>query len=335
MHDGGGGSMTVWNGGGITIEEAFPYGFPRNTKKMIVAPSGVCDPTMPDTRERLAPWRAGTAFFKGTVAGAGSNIVFATGQSPLVFTQGPDDSAEQAGSTGTGTNLLKRSDANSQQGSDGGGLARSGQAFIATGLWFQWEEPWTVATGVAMVGVTRTASAFLRSPVSPYNRIICQMLSSVINPQVKNGRQTACDFDALAVDLWAQGSGVGDAKIGFGGIGGSFYHLAVPQVSGGQGSGNELQLKLVLDRGVVIENDAANATPAGVDVVAAIRAVVVGYPICVGNGTELDYDRLADAIVRKQGKVNVNVQTQQNNELDLDRLAELIAKKQAMGLRGR
>lgn len=322
------GSVTVWGGnGGITIEEAFPYGFPSSKKKMVVAPSGVCDPTMPDTRERLTPWRVATAFFRGTIAGAGMDIVFATPQTALLFTQGPDDPAISSGSSGTGTNLLARSDVNSQQGTEGGGLARAGQAFVATGIWFQWLEPWTVPTGVALVGATRTAAAFLRSPVSPYNKIIGQMLSSVLNPQLKNGRQTACDFDALAVDLWAQGSGVADAKIGFGGLGGSFYHLAVPQVSGGQGSGAELQMKMVMDRNITIQADAANATPAGVDVVAAIRAVIVGYPICVTSGGELDYEKLADAIVRKQGQVQVKNEQQQ--QIDYDYLAEMVAKKQA------
>lgn len=287
---------------GISIEESFPYGTPMQKKKLVVAPSGICDPTMSDTRERLAPFRVSTAFFTGTMAAPGADIVFPA-TSVLLFTTGPQDDAAPTGG-GVG-GLLARSDTNAQQQSNGGGAVRAQQAFVATGMWFQWETPYTVPAGepsVASLANIRKFSSFLRSPSSPYDKTCLSSLSSVLNPQLKNGKQSACDFDLLSTDIWAQASGVAPQPIGFGGVGSSFLFLAVPDVSGGQGSGYELQIQMVQDRNISIESDAANATPgAAVKVVCALRCVMVGYPICSTPSVGVDYDALAMALVRQGG----------------------------------
>lgn len=309
----------------ISIAKTFPYSFPIEDKVMVAAPSGVCDPAMSDTRERLAPWRVATGFFTGTIAGAGASITFANPQELLLFTAGPTDAATASGGGATG--ILSRSDTNAQSASDGGGAVRADQAFVATGVWFQWLQPYTVATGAAAIGqgpTGRTASAFLRSPVSPYSKIMQQMLSSCVNPGLKNGKQSACEFDLLSLDLWASGSGVADATIGFGGIGGAFYHLSTPEVSGGQGSGRELQISLKLDRTIIVESDAANPTPAGVDVICPIRCAMVGYPICTLPGTvAIDYDQLASAMQRTGGQPMGN--------MDYDALAAAMNRQKSGG----
>lgn len=287
---------------GISVEEAFPYGTPMQKKKLVVAPSGICDPTMSDTRERLAPFRVATAFFSGTMAAPGADIVFPAA-SVLLFTTGPQDDAAPTGGGAGG--VLARSDTNAQQGSNGGGAARAQQAFVATGLWFQWENLWTVPANepaIASAGNVRKASAFLRSPVAPYDKAVLSALSSVINPVLKNGRQSACDFDLLATDMWAQMSGVAAQPIGFGGVGSSFTFLAVPDVSGGQGSGFELQIQLNQDRIIAVESDGANPTPGNaVKVVAALRCVMMGYPICSTPSIGVDYDALAMALINRGG----------------------------------
>lgn len=291
---------------GISIEESFPYGTPMQKKRLLVAPSGVCDPTMGETRERLAPFRTASVFFTGLMAAPGADIVFPA-TSVLAFTTGPGDDASSTGGGGGATQgVLARSDTNAQQASNGGGVVRAQQAFVATGLWFQWAGVYTVPAGepsVASANNTRRASAFLRSPVSPYDKAILAGLSTVINPQLKNGKQSACDFDLCSADMWAQASGVAPQPIGFGGVGSSFLFLAVPDVSGGQGSGFELQVSLVQDRVYAIESDAANATPGNaIKVVAQLRCVMVGYPICATpSGGGMDYDALAAALVARGG----------------------------------
>jgi hypothetical protein len=293
---------------------------------------------MSDTRERLSPFRVGTAFFTGTMGAAGTDIVFPS-TTVRIFTAGPTDSAAAAGG---GAGLLARSDTNAQSATNGGGVVRANQAFVATGCWFQWLECYTVPAGDPAVASAATnarkASAFLRAPASPYNRVIQQLLSSVINPTAKNGKDSACEFDLFAADTWAAGSGVSDGKIGFGGIGGSFYHLAVPEVSMGQGTGQELVVTLNQDRRIEIESDAANATPgsvAGGDVIAALRMVLVGYPICATVGAPtgpLDYDKLAAAIVGQGGVV------QANGDAGFDQnamAAAMMRAKQGGGMYGR
>lgn len=295
-------STDYMNAQGISIEESFPYGTPMQKKKLVVAPTGICDPTMSDTRERLAPFRVSTAFFTGTMTAAGADIVFPT-VNVLLFTTGPQDDAAPTGG-GVG-GVLARSDCNSQQQSNGGGAVRAQQAFVATGMWFQWETPYVVPSSepsVASANNIRKFSSFLRSPVAPYDKTILSGLSSVINPQLKNGKQSACDFDLLSTDLWAQASGVAPQSIGFGGVGSSFLFLAVPDVSGGQGSGYELQVQLVQDRVIAIESDAANQTPgASIKVVAPLRCVMVGYPICSTPTMGVDYDILAQALIARGG----------------------------------
>ena len=290
----------------ISIERTFPYMFQTNQPTLVMAPTGVCDPSMSDTRERLTPHRTATAFFTGTMAAAGADIIFPA-TAVQIFTAGPGGGAAAAGG---GTGLLARSDTNAQSSTNGGGVVRADQAFVATGMWFQWLSCYTVPHGDPAIASTannsRKGSAFLRSPVSPYDKVIQQLLSSVINPTVKNGRDAACEFDLFAADTWASGSGVSDARIGFGGIGGSFYHLAVPEVSLGQGTGKELLVNLTQNRRIEIESDAANPTPGtAVDVIAALRMVIVGYPICAtaGSGGGIDYARLADAIVARGGAI--------------------------------
>lgn len=298
--------MAAGDGGyfqtGVTPEEFFPYAPRTGNKSWAVANTGVCDPTMGDTRERLVPQRTATGFFRGTMAGAGANIVFNT-TSVLLFTQGPTDNAQAAGGGATG--LLARSDTNAQSGTNGGGVARADQAFVATGMWFQFQEVYCVAANAAPVGDTRVGSAFLRSPVSPYDRIIQQLLGPVLNPRLKNGKDAACEFDLLAADVWPQSSGMSSQPIGFGGIGASFLQLAVPQVSGGQGTGKELQVTIVQDRIVSIESDAANPTPgAGVDVICPIRCVMVGFPICATPGVAVADTRVVAAEVFRMMKAD-------------------------------
>lgn len=291
---------------GISIEESFPYGTPMQKKRLLVAPSGVCDPTMGETRERLAPFRFASVFFTGTMAAAGADIVFPA-TSALAFTTGPsDDAAPTGGGGGLTQGFLSRSDTNAQQASNGGGVVRAQQAFVATGMWMQWAGVYTVGANdpsVASQNNTRKNSAFLRSPVSPYDKAILASLSTVINPQLKNGKQSACDFDQGACDLWAQASGVAPQAIGFGGVGSSFLFLAVPDVSGGQGSGFELQVNMVQDRAIAIESDAANPTPGNaIKVIAQLRCVMVGYPICATPSVgPVDYDALAVALINRGG----------------------------------
>lgn len=277
---------------GVTPEEFFPYGFRHTNKaKWLTSKSGACDPAMGDTRERLVPQRTATGWFRGTMAAPGAPIVFAL-QAVQLFTNGPTDQATAAG--GGATELL-RSDTNAQSGSNGGGVARANAMFVATGLWFQFLEPYTVLANAPAAGTTRTASTFLRSPLSPYDKIMLQMLGPVINPRLQNGKDAACEFDLLALDVWPQSSGMAAQSIGFGGIGASFLQLAVPEVSGGSGTGAELQVSLRQERIISIDSDGANATPGNaVDVIVPVRAIVVGFPVCATVGAaEIDYMKLA------------------------------------------
>jgi len=309
---------------GIEPQRTFPYGFhANNDRRMIVAPTGICDPTMADTRERLAPFRVSTGFFTGTMAGAGQSIIFPA-TSVQLFTAGPGDSAAAAGG---GTGALARSDTNAQSVANGGGAVRANQAFVMTGLWFQFLRPYTVLAAADAVGTTRTGSAFLRSPVSPYDRVIQDLQGPVINPSLKNGKDSACEFDLFALDTWPQAGGMAPASIGIGGLGPSFLHLAVPEVSGGQGTGMELQVKLIQDRIVEIESDAANPTPgAAVKVISAVRCVAVGYPICATPGTAaIDYDQLARALIANGKGMSPN------GSYDEQLLKEAIAKQSGRG----
>lgn len=295
----------MMDNGTLTMGDQFPYN-PSRVGPLMVQSSGHCDPSMGDVRERLSPFRQSLVAFRGTIAGQGSPIVFAGGTEVVAFAVGVGDDGAQAGLSGT----LTRAETNTQPL---GGLVQQDQSFIAIGAYVQLVEPWTVAPGASLLGTADNAAprnfrAFLRSPASPYNRVITQALTESVGFQLRNGPATACQFDMGPLALWGAASGTADVKSGQGGIPGAFFFLSTPDVSGGSQSGRQMQVQLRNERSITIESDTANPTSAACDVAGVFRIVWVGYPECNDPQGPTKVDALIErkvneALAKQSGRV--------------------------------
>lgn len=272
----------------------------RGKKVMRFCAQGHCDETMGDLTERLAPMRHAIVAFRGTIAGANQNIVFAGGVERTVFEVGVTGSGDVSGLGGT----MTRAETN---GEAKGGLAPKGMGFVMVGAYVQPMQPWTVATGQPLIGSVDATSprnyrAFLRNPQSPYDKAILAAVADATSFEGKNG-STSCGFDFAPLGMLLRDKD---------GMPGMFWYFSTQGWTGGSDDTRSFKGTIKQQRQVVIENDGANATPGAMDVAAAYHIAIMGYPVCqvsqvpqgyvsVDEAKQMAYDAAQQAVRDMQG----------------------------------
>lgn len=254
----------------VGIDTSFPYPFPGlQGAELMVAPGGACDPSQGQLKSRLVPFRHAAACFIGTVADAGADIVFAAGQSVVLFANG-----NEGATTGLTTGTLTNADTNAE---NDGGVAKGSSNFIAEGIGVAPMEPWLAQVGKDPnddVGLPH----WLRDLDADYGSAAMRAMFDAVSVELTNG-DDSCVYDMGPMALWAQMSGVGKVRNGIGGIGGSLWFMATPQVSASAKSSEELTVTVTLQKSITIPSSALAPTAAG-QVVLPFRYVLLGYPQC-------------------------------------------------------
>lgn len=260
----------------VGIDTSFPYPFPGlQGTELMVSPGGACDPSQGTLKSRLVPFRHAAAAFVGTVAAPAGDIVITAGQSVVLFANG-----NEGATTGLTTGTLTAADTNAE---NDGGVAKGTSNFITEGIGVAPMEPWFAAAG-AQPNDSITLPHWLRDLDADYSGAAMRALFDACSVEMTNG-DDACDYDIGPMSLWAQMSGVGRVRNGIGGIGGSLWFMATPQVSASAKSSEELTVTITLTKPITIPSSALAPTVTG-QVVVPFRFVLLGYPQCPTSATD-------------------------------------------------
>lgn len=254
----------------VGIDTSFPYPFPGlQGAELLVAPGGACDPSQGQLKARLSPFRHAAGCFIGTVAAPAADIVIASGQSIVLFANG-----NEGATTGLTTGTLSLADTNAE---NDGGVAKGSSNFVTEGIGVAPMEPWFAAAG-ADPNDDVNLPQWLRDNDADYGSAATRALFDACSVEMTNG-DDACVYDIGPMALWAQMSGVGRVRNGIGGIGGSLWFMATPQVSASAKSSEELTVTITLQKPITIPSSALAPTVTG-QVVIPLRFVLLGYPQC-------------------------------------------------------
>lgn len=264
------------------LQSSYPYTPPVARAFYVPAGGGACDPQMRDVSQRLLPYRYATAALRFTIAGAGSDLVLAAGDKVL-FSKGFDDTDASSGFAGVLTQL----DTNAPQN---GALVQNGQMFYTVGIGCSVGEPYVVATG-ATASDARDYPAWLDS----YRNRVIRAALDVSWGELKHG-QNPCKYGLGPLAMWGTHAGVGSKDLGDA-IAGQFWYLSTPDASTSSTDGNQgATLTIHIQRQATVGNDAAIATPAALDVILPVRAVLYGVPVCTALGATVGDTTMRDQV---------------------------------------
>lgn len=258
------------------LAETFPYSPEVPTMGWNIEGMGAvsCDRRMSQEKERLVPFRYDIGCFRG-VRNAGTGALEFAPTTITLFASGLGEAATPNGFL-AGTKSTADSNA-----MPGGGAVRDGQIFIQTGFIVQLMEPWVVAALATNLLTPRTFPHWLSLPDTGYAKKILQSVPEAVSFVVSHG-DNACKYNLGAMSMWAGAGGVAQVQTsGADSIGGQFWYLAVPDVSGAKNNTTQLNIACTLNSAITIPSFAANPTIAEFDALCPFRIWCVGFPVCL------------------------------------------------------
>lgn len=262
------------------LSSGFAYMPPTQKGIAFVDKPGACDPLMRDQWQRENPLRYATAYFRWTRA-AGGEYTLAGNTQLVLFGNGPTQTGAGTGGT-IGTTNLTRGDTNAFQD---GGVAKQKNSFIGVGVAVQPLAPFIVVTDADAIGTAavRRYPAFFEGGTD-YGTEALKLLADTTTALLQHGQDAACTYDLGPLASWINATPQQGFKPSLG-VPGQFQFLAIPDVSGSQKDGENLQVTLTVNTGLQIDSNALNPTLAGFQLVTPVRFGLVGFPIC-NEGTD-------------------------------------------------
>lgn len=320
-----------------TLAEGFPYPPPMAGEGVVfVDQNGACDPLMREQYQRESPFRYATAFFRFT-RDAVTGALQLQAQTLTLFQNGANQTGAGTGGT-TGNTVQTRAETNAFSQ---GGVAKQGNRFIGVGLMITPLAPFTVATDADAIGPnsTRTRPAWFDGGTN-YPAELLALLNDSVTALAQHGEDNACSYDFGPLAFWVNQTPQAGYKPSLG-VPGQFTFLAVPDVSGNNQDGYNLQVTLTVNEGLEVLSDPVNPTVAGVDVVVPVRFSLVGFPICVEggtvkmNGAACGVKTSPDDIADKAAEIAERLLMKRMRALGMGDQAAPVETKSAGALRGR